>query len=151
MKIKRQSKIIDLIENNEIETQEELAELLRQEGYEVTQATISRDIKELKLIKVPISDEKSKYAIIQSGNSNLSQKYIEILKNTIVHTDYANNIVVIKTLTGMANAAAEALDSLEIKDIVGTIAGDNTIFILTRTQEKAVEFIEHFRKIIQID
>lgn len=151
MKIKRQSKIIDLVENNNIETQEELAELLRREGFEVTQATISRDIKELKLIKVPISDEKSKYAVIQSGNANLSQKYIEILKNTIVHTDYANNIAVIKTLTGMANAAAEALDSLEFKEIVGTIAGDNTIFILTRTQEKAIEFIEHLRKIIQID
>lgn len=150
MKIKRHSKILDLIQTYQIETQEELADLLSSQGVDVTQATVSRDIKELKLIKVPTEDGRSIYASVNSTNNMLSDRLIQILKSTIISVDYANNMVVIKTLTGMANAAAEALDSLEIKDVVGTIAGDNTIFTLTRSEEKAIEVIDQLKKVVQL-
>ena len=127
MRYSRQNKILELIEKNEIETQEKLASMLQEGGYKVTQATISRDIKELQLIKILSSSGKYKYAAATKVSAVISGRFVKIFKETIKSVDFSGNIVVIKTLSGCANAAAEALDSLDLPHMIGTIAGDNTI------------------------
>ncbi len=149
MKYTRHSKILELIENKEIETQEDLSEELRNLGLNVTQATVSRDIKELRLIKVLTKDGKYKYATLQSQDNILSDRVVKIFKNSVVSIDYAGNIIVIKTLTGSAQAAAAAIDAVDIEDAVGTIAGDDTIFIVIRDASNVEETIEHFRKLMK--
>jgi transcriptional regulator of arginine metabolism len=142
MKQGRQSMILELIDKYDIETQDELSEVLKEKGFEVTQATISRDIKELKLIKVQSGSGKYKYAA--SGNEQAGKLDVlkRIFRDTVVSMQQAASLIVIKTLTGSANAAAEAIDKLEMPDIVGTLAGDNTIFVAVReegTQRKIME------------
>ena len=148
MKSKRHNIILEIINEKEIETQEELAEELKVSGFEVTQATISRDIKILKLLKVQSMSGKYRYVAPTKEERNLNDKLYSILANSAISVEKVDKFVVVKTLTGAASAAAEAIDSLYSADIAGTIAGDNTIFILIRTEEKALELITKIRKII---
>lgn len=150
MKAIRHSKILELIKSMDVETQEELAAELKKTGMNVTQATVSRDIKELKLIKVMASSGKYKYAPISPTENYLSNKLVSIFAQTVLYTESVGNIVVIKTITGSANAACEAIDSLNFDGIVGTIAGDNTIFILVRTPESAKNLNEKIRKTLNV-
>ena len=141
MKFQRQAKILDIIENNEIETQEELSDRLRMLGYDTTQATVSRDIKELRLIKILSPSGKYKYAAaVNEVENSYVNRLRNIFKECVIHIDAAQNMVVIKTLPGLAGAAAMAIDSMRLKQVVGTIAGDDTVFIVMRSTEEAVNF-----------
>jgi transcriptional regulator of arginine metabolism len=144
MKYQRHAKILELIEKEAIETQEELAERLRQLGFNLTQATVSRDIKELKLIKTMSEDGRSRYAVLDREGMNVSDKLNSIFAQSFVSSDHAGNIVMVRTLPGMAQAAAFALDSLKWPEIVGTIAGDDTIMILCRTEKSSYELVKRF-------
>lgn len=136
MKSNRHAKIIELINENAIGTQEELAEKLNSLGFKVTQATVSRDIRDLKLTKVSTDDGKQKYALITHGkDSGISEKYMRVLKDGYVSMDNAMNILVIKTVAGMAMAVAAAVDAMEWKEVVGCIAGDDTIMCAIRSIE----------------
>ena len=126
MKKLRHAMIVELIEKEVIETQEELAERLRSAGFDVTQATVSRDIRDLKLTKVTLDDGKQKYVLIKEKN-NAAEKYIRVLREGFVSMDMAQNILVIKTMPGLAMAVAAALDELNIEGMLGCIAGDDTI------------------------
>lgn len=147
MKIARQTKIIELINHNAIETQEDLAHLLMEDGFEVTQATISRDIRDLKLTKVATSDGKQKYVVLPTNETNLNEKYVRIFINGYSGMDRAGNIIVIKTLTGMAMAVAAAIDAMHFDDVVGSIAGDDTIFCAMRSESDAVALMEKLNKV----
>ena len=148
MKTRRQTKILELIKKYEIETQEDLSAYLEQEGYQVTQATVSRDIRELKLTKVPTESGRSKYAIHQGTTSALNDKLVRVLRDAYISMDKAQNILVIKTVSGMAMAAAAALDSLELDAIVGCIAGDDTIMCAIRTDEQTEEVMKEISDLI---
>lgn len=148
MKVTRHAKILELIRGKDIETQEELAEELRKGGMNVTQATVSRDIKELKLIKVLSSSGKYKYATITHTENYLSNKLVNIFTQTVISVENVNNFVVIKTLSGSASAAAEAIDSLHFEGIAGTIAGDNNIFVMARTAEQASFITQRMKKML---
>ncbi|MBF8982672.1 arginine repressor [Lutibacter sp. B2] len=149
MKYSRHAKILEIIENNEIETQEELAEMLKKNNIKVTQATVSRDIKELRLIKVLSKNGTYKYAAIKQQENTASERLVKVFKNAILSIDHAGNIVVLRTLTGAGNAACAAIDALGIKNIVGTIAGDDTIFILARTENDINEIVNKFEELIK--
>lgn len=146
VKSKRHSKILEIISSREIETQEELAEALRLGGFEVTQATVSRDIKLLKLIKMQGISGKYKYVAAASEEKDIKDKLSSILENAVVSVERVDKFIVVRTLTGSASAAAEAMDNLFSTDVAGTIAGDNTIFVLARTEDKADELISKLRK-----
>ncbi|WPC40903.1 arginine repressor [Clostridium sp. JS66] len=148
MKITRHAKILEIINSKNIETQEELAEELRKSGMDVTQATVSRDIKELKLIKVLADDGNYKYATIVHTESFLSNKLINIFSQTVVSVENIDKFVIVKTMTGSAAAAAEAIDTLNFDGVAGTIAGDNTIFLLARDSEKAEIIAQKMKKMI---
>ena len=147
MKSERHAKIVELIGKYQIETQEELARLLNENGFSVTQATVSRDIKELKLTKVSSGNGGQKYDLVQQGDS-VSEKYMHILKNGFVSMDMAQNILVIKTVSGMAMAVAAAIDAMKLKEIVGSIAGDDTIMVAVRTTEETQIVMEKIREIL---
>ena len=149
MKRRRHKKIIELIENFDIETQDELADHLRQEGFQVTQATVSRDIRELKLSKVPGKSGRQKYALLNHQEHQMEEKYVGILKEAFVSMDCAQNILVIKTVAGMAMAVAAALDKIGWKEIVGCIAGDDTIMCVIRTAEDTKTVMEELDKIVE--
>jgi transcriptional regulator of arginine metabolism len=146
MKYSRHAKILEIIENSIIETQEELALQLKKTGMDVTQATISRDVKELRLTKVLSEDGRYRYASIAQIDNVLSDKLLKVFTQSYLSGDYANNIVVIKTLPGMAQAAASAIDSLKWYDIVGTIAGDDTIMIVCRAEIIAEKLVEKLNR-----
>lgn len=148
MKSKRHSKILELINRKEIETQEDLAEELRREGFDVTQATVSRDIKMLKLIKVQGSTGRYKYVSGSNERTSMQDKLASIFSHTVLSVENVDKMVVVKTISGSANAAAEAIDTLNFHDIAGTIAGDNTIFILVRTVESAEQIVERMRNML---
>lgn len=148
MKIGRQAKIIDLINKYEIETQEELAEHLNKEGFQVTQATISRDIRELKLTKIAISGGKQKYAVMHATASGMNEKYLRVLRDGFISMEMAQNILVVKTVSGMAMAVAAALDAMHWPEIAGCIAGDDTIMCAVRSTEETVQVMDKIRKII---
>lgn len=137
MKAKRHAKIVELINQYEIETQEELAQKLNENHYQVTQATVSRDIRELKLTKVSTGKGRQKYAMVQSQEV-LSEKYDRVLKDGILSMENAQNILVIRTVSGMAMAVAAAVDSLKLHEIVGSIAGDDTIMCAVRSTDEAI-------------
>lgn len=147
IKSERHTKIIDLVKNETIETQEELTRRLRESGFDVTQATVSRDIKALKLIKVAGGEHGYKYALSGIGEENreLDGKFRNLLKDVIVHADYAGNLAVFKTYSGMANAAAAAIDAMHNESIVGSVAGDDTVLCVLRTERKAEEFAERIK------
>ncbi|HHV98057.1 MAG TPA: arginine repressor [Clostridiaceae bacterium] len=146
MKYSRHAKILEIIDKEVIETQEELAERLRSMGVEVTQATISRDIKELRLIKVMTEDGRYRYASIGKSENVVTDRLLKVFAESYVSSDYANNIVVVKTLPGMAQAAASAIDSLKWNEILGTIAGDDTIMIVCRAEKIAEDLVDKFNK-----
>ncbi|AYE35652.1 arginine repressor [Clostridium septicum] len=148
MKSKRHNKILEIINGKDIETQEELAEELKMAGFDVTQATVSRDIKILKLIKMQSASGKYRYVASSKEQKDINDKLASILSNAAVSVENVDKFVVVKTLTGSANAVAEAIDTLFDTDVAGTIAGDNTIFILVRNIEKAEELVTRVRKMI---
>lgn len=148
MKVTRHSKILEIINSEDIETQEDLAEELRKSGMDVTQATVSRDIKELKLIKVLSDKGRYKYATIMHTENFLSNKLVNIFTQTVVSVENVDNFVIIKTISGSASAAAEAIDSLNFDGIAGSLAGDNTIFVLARDTEKAQIITQKMKKMI---
>ncbi len=148
MKVTRHAKILEIINTKEIETQDELADELKRGGMDVTQATVSRDIKELKLTKVLSNNGKYRYAAISPSENYLSNKLVNIFTQTVLQVENVDNFIVIKTISGSAAAAAEALDSLNLDGIAGTIAGDNTLFILTRNLDKAKEIVQKIKKML---
>ena len=148
MKKRRQAKIIELITQNEIETQEELQDMLNSFGFEVTQATKSRDIKELRLVKELSSKGRYIYSTGKKSADNIAHRVGGIFNETIISIDFAMNIIVIKCFAGMANAACAAIDSMNHGEILGTIAGDDTIFILCRSEEIASQFTDKLRTML---
>ncbi len=147
MKISRHAMILDIIGNNEVETQEELAELLKQNGINVTQATVSRDIKELKLIKVMSKSGKYRYAPFRGTEANINDRIVNVFRESVVNIDYAGNIIVIKTLSGTAMAASVAIDALGWSEIVGCVAGDDTIFVLIKKADIIEDIVKRFNKL----
>lgn len=148
-KANRQLKILEIIENMEIETQEELADQLKLEGFDVTQATVSRDIKELGLIKVLTTNNTYKYALPKGNNNVVLDKLVRVFRDCITGFDHSENLIVVKTISGTASAAAEAIDRLRWKEIVGTIAGDNTILVIVRKKEMVTQLLDRFRNLIK--
>lgn len=148
VKKNRHSRIIELIQEYDIETQKDLADKLREDGYQVTQATVSRDIRELKLSKVQAGNGKQKYIVIGHDDSHLADKYIRVLKDGFISMDNAQNILVVKTVSGMAMAVAAALDAMKMREIVGSIAGDDTIMIAVRTTQETKEVMGKIREIL---
>ena len=149
MKTKRQTKILELISNNEIETQEELQAYLIESGFVVTQATVSRDIRDMKLTKISTNNGKQKYVVLNDSTEDLSEKYVRVLREGYVSMDMAQNILVIKTVSGMAGAVCASIDAMNIHEIVGSIAGDDTIMCAIRTMEDTVHIMKKLRRIIE--
>ena len=149
MKVERHSKIVELIGKYEIETQEELAEKLNQAGFNVTQSTVSRDIRELKLTKMQSESGRQRYMVLESPAGTSAIKYIRILKDGFMSMDMAQNILVIKTVSGMAMAVAAALDAIHFTEIVGCIAGDDTIMCAIRSVDDTIIVMEKIKKMVQ--
>ena len=149
MKTKRQTKMLELIKKHNIETQEELSDYLQKEGYQVTQATVSRDIRELKLTKVAMSNGRQKYAALTEANEDLSEKYTRVFRDAFVSMDMAQNILVIKTVSGMAMAVAAAIDAMHLHEIVGCIAGDDTIMCAVRSVDDTNAVMSRLRKLVE--
>jgi len=153
MKNDRQQAIIELLKSRPIETQSELAAALQSMGFQVTQATVSRDIREMRLVKIPAPEGGYQYALPGQEGRNVSDRMIRMLRDSLLQVDHAGNMVVVKTLSGSANSAGEALDSMEWPEILGSIAGDNTLFMVARNEEYAemiagriLQLTEHERK-----
>lgn len=149
MKERRHAKILELISKFSIDTQEELLRRLKEEGFDVTQATVSRDIKELRLVKSLSADGNYRYSVIQENRKDFSSKFYSLFSDSAVSVDYVRNIVVIKCLTGMANAVCASMDLIEWEDIAGTLAGDDTIFVLTREDASAERLAQELKKILR--
>ena len=149
MKTNRQSKIIEIIQKNEVETQDELSALLEKDGFRVTQATVSRDIRELKLTKIPTAGGRQKYAVITDAPENLSKKYERVLREGFLSMDMAQNILVIKTVSGMASAVCAAIDAMKMREIVVSIAGDDTIMCAIRTVDDTYAVMKKIRRIVE--
>ena len=150
MKNDRQSKILEIIEREPIDTQEQLQQRLQEQGITCTQATISRDIKQLHLIKEPMGQGKYRYAVsVQRNRLNVADKLRTIFRESIVSVDYAQNIVVIKTMAGLANAAAAALDSMSIPYMVGSLAGDDTAMLVMRDTDSARSFCDEINEMLK--
>ena len=148
MKIARHSKIIDLINQYDIETQEELAAKLQEAGFAVTQATVSRDIRELKLMKIAKPDGGSKYTVLEQRTNQDSEKYKRVLRDALLSMEIAQNILVIKTVAGMAMAVAAAVDAMKWNEVVGCIAGDDTIMCAVRSVEENIRLMDRLRKMV---
>ena len=148
MRYSRQNKIIDIITNTEVDTQEKLAALLRESGFEVTQATISRDIKELQLVKTLSSSGKYKYAVSTSKDLPVTDRFIKIFRQTVTSVDSSGNIILVKTLPGCANAAGEAIDNSNLPHIKGSIAGDNTLLLVADDEDNVPAIIDEFNKML---
>lgn len=149
MKVNRHAKIVELINKYQIETQDELAEYLNEAGFKVTQATVSRDIRDLKLTKVPAENGRQKYAVFQSAQNGMTEKYVRILRDGFSSMDMAQNILVLKTVSGMAMAVAAALDAMNWNEIVGCIAGDDTIMCAVRTVDDTILLMEKIKKLLE--
>ena len=150
MKRQRHEVVVDLINKYDIETQEELAAYLKEEGFEVTQATVSRDIRELKLSKIATGNGKQKYIILKNDDSHLGDKYIRVLRDGFVSMNMAQNILVIKTVQGMAMAVAAALDAMKFPEIVGCIAGDDTIMAAIKSTDETKVVIDKINEILEL-
>ena len=142
----RQGKILELIEKKDIETQEELVKELQNSGFEVTQATVSRDIKELGLIKISADGKRQKYTKERTDNTVMS-KFTDMFRHSVVTIDYALNIVVIKTLSGSANVAGTMVDRLKNSSVLGCVAGDDTVFAVLRDERAAEDLTQKLREI----
>ena len=149
MKSARHSLILEIREDKDIETQEELAEDLKRRGRKVTQATISRDIKELRLIKVLTPEGRYRYATVEKAEADMQERFIQMFANCVLSVATAGNLVVIKTISGSASAAAEAIDSMKFPEVVGSIAGDNTIFIAVHEARAVPEVVRKFQKMMK--
>lgn len=148
MKKIRHKKILELIEKYNVETQEELAAHLKDAGFCVTQATVSRDIRELKLTKVSAGKGRQKYIALKNADSHMGDKYVRVLRDGFHSMDMAQNILVIKTVSGMAMAVAAAVDALQFPEVVGCIAGDDTIMVAVRTVEDTARLLERIHDLI---
>ena len=148
MKGSRHAKIVELISQYDVETQEELAELLHREGFKVTQATVSRDIRDLKLTKVLTESGKQKYVVLLPEDNEINEKYKRVLREGFSSMDMAQNILVIKTVSGMAMAVAAAIDNMKWMEVVGCIAGDDTIMCAIRTVDDTILVMDQIRKIV---
>ena len=149
MKAKRHAKILELIDQFDIETQEELADRLNENGFSVTQATISRDIRELELSKISGSNGRQKYVAFIKPTMEMTDKYSRVLKEGFVSKEMASSLIVIKTVTGMAMAVAVAIDHMELPGVAGCVAGDDTIMCAVRSTEDAITVIDKLRKFIE--
>ena len=149
MKAKRQALIREIVEAQSIQTQEELAEALRARGLVVTQATVSRDIREMHLLKVLAEDGSYRYATMEKSDAGMSDRLIRMLADSVVDMNSANNLIVIHTLPGSAHVAAEAIDNLKWPETIGTIAGDNTILVIARSNEDVEPVLRRFRALIR--
>ena len=150
MKIQRHAKIVELINQYDIDTQEELARQLKEAGFRVTQATVSRDIRELRLTKIAVDGGKQKYVVMNTQSSELDEKYLRILRDGFVSMDMAQNILVIRTVSGMAMAVAAAMDALNWKEIAGCIAGDDTIMCAIRSVDDTLLVMDKIQKILNV-
>ena len=148
MRNKRHNAIIELINKNHIETQDMLCEMLKNEGFNVTQATVSRDIKELQLVKVLSNNNKYTYAVRKDNDGPINDRFVKIFKETIIKIDSAENLIIVKTLSGCGPAAGEAIDSLKFDHIVGSIAGDNTILLIVDKKDNVPIILNDFDKIL---
>lgn len=150
MKTKRHAKLLELIAEHDIDTQEELLRRLKENGFKATQATVSRDIKELRLVKVQSGVGGYKYSTsTTNGEVDMTFKFHAVFSESVNSIDYAENIVVIKCYVGMANAACAALDSIHWDGVVGTLAGDDTIFCVMRSMNDSVVFAEQLTKLLR--
>ena len=149
MKVARHEKIKELIQQYDIDTQEELASRLNEAGFKVTQATVSRDIRALKMMKVTGKDGKSRYVILQELPTEMGEKYTRVLHDALLAIDQGQNILVIRTVPGMAMGVAAALDALNWEEILGSIAGDDTVMCVARTLEEASSVAERLKSILQ--
>ena len=148
MRYTRQNRIVELISENEVDTQEKLAELLGASGFEVTQATVSRDIKELQLIKTLAPSGRYKYTLPEHNKPRQADRFVKIFKDTILSVACSGNMIVVKTLNGCANAACEAIDSLDFPHILGSLAGDNTVFIVCDDAANAPALAGQFEELL---
>ena len=149
MKTARQAEILKLIHQYEIDTQEELAQKLNERGFQVTQATVSRDIREMKLTKVAGENGKTRYTLLQAREQNEAARYVRVLRDAVLSIDMAENLLVIHTAPGMAMAAGAVLDEMDWNEIVGCIAGDNTIFCAIRSSEEALQVRKRLQKMLE--
>ena len=149
MKAKRQALIREIVESQSIQTQEELAEALRRHGMVVTQATVSRDIKELHLLKVLAEDGGYRYATMDKSEQGMNDRLVRMLADSVVDIQHANNLIVIHTLAGSAHVAAEAIDSLKWPEILGTLAGDNTILLIIRSNEEVAQVTARIQEMMK--
>ncbi len=149
MKLERQAEILRLIHSYEIDTQEELARRLNEAGYHVTQATVSRDIREMKLTKVEGENGRQRYVLLQKQPSDTAGRFVRVLKDAVVSVDSAENILVIHTVPGMAMAAGAVLDEMDWNEIVGCIAGDNTIMCAIRTRDETLRVMDRLRRMLE--
>ena len=149
VKVARHEKIKELIQQYDIDTQEELASRLNEAGFKVTQATVSRDIRALKMMKVTGKDGKSRYVILQELPTEMGEKYTRVLHDALLTIDQGQNILVIRTVPGMAMGVAAALDALNWEEILGSIAGDDTVMCVARTLEEASSVAERLKSILQ--
>ncbi len=149
MKNARQTAILSIIEQYDVETQEELAGRLKDMGIVVTQATVSRDIKELRLLKVLSGSGGYKYATADKAEHGLSERFVRMFRDSVLSINFAGNIVVVKTLAGSANAAAEAIDSMHLPEILGTMAGDNTILVIVQNETEAAQTVRRFQDMLK--
>ena len=150
MRYSRQNKIIELINAYDIDTQEKLASLLRENGFEVTQATISRDIKDLQLVKTLTASGKYKYALNASKDMPVSERFVKIFRETITSFAASGNLIVVKTLSGCANAAGEAIDNSGLPHIIGSIAGDNTLLLVADSEKAIPEIMQEFQNMLNM-
>ena len=148
MKKNRHDKIIELINSHVVETQEQLASLLKESGYDVTQATVSRDIRQMKLTKQVTEDGRQKYVYTTADPEVMHDKYVNVLRAGFVSADVAENLLVIKSVSGMAMALATAIDALDMPEVVGCIAGDDTIFVAIKSKEEALSVMKGFKEMI---
>lgn len=149
MRISRQNKILELIEKNEIETQEKLASMLREFGYEVTQATVSRDIKELQLVKTLSPSGKYKYSVSGSESGPVPERLVEIYRSTVRSIAKSGNIILLKCISGCANAAGEALDTTDLEHVIGSVAGDNTLLLVIDDPANSDEVVDFLQSMLQ--
>lgn len=149
MRVSRQNKILELIRTNEVETQEQLLALLSESGYKVTQATVSRDIRELQLIKGQAKDGKYRYVSSNYDNRPISERFIRIFRESTLSYQAAQNLIIVKTLSGCSGAAGEAIDCLSLDHIVGSISGDNNLLIIVDHEENVPYVIAEMDKILE--
>lgn len=149
MKSLRHNMILEIIESMNIETQEELAEELKRRNVKVTQATVSRDIKELRLLKVLADGGKYKYATVERAEKGMNDRFIRILAESVLSIESSGNLIVIKTITASANAAGEAVDSMKWPEVLGSVAGDNTLLIIARSEAGVETLMQRFNELIK--